>query len=363
MKSKRITAAITVFAISGGLLTLSALSVPGLVKQQAVAAERIPAVQEQSITKVKLDSGNIPVLKVEAATPVSTVEEYLKEQMTPAEIKKITDYFNIRNSGLDMSRDMSEAEVKRRDILDENYQYDGLRPASSIPLQKGNNEFYIDMQQGSFMLPARALTDEELLQFVDWNWRENFALSQQWKPQQPDTKDISKTAALSAAKASVARIFDADVSKLETKASFNRFGPAQKGNWWISYRPYKMKTLLANGVSFLSYNVIVDSLTGTVVDTTVVNYDAVRTPISAAASKKISKDKSWIEAARRIVTEKQGETRKISSASLVKSAEDEKRGMVNVKITLEDGSTYTAEMRYPDQTLRCLIYKEAAPAK
>ncbi|MNR54328.1 hypothetical protein D3C85_1744930 [compost metagenome] len=50
-------------------------------------------------------------------------------------------------------------------------------------------------------------------------------------------------------------------------------------------------------------------------------------------------------------------------ASLTDTDVNNKRGMVAVKVVLEDGSSYTAELRYPDQTLRCLIYEEAEAAK
>lgn len=54
---------------------------------------------------------------------------------------------------------------------------------------------------------------------------------------------------------------------------------------------------------------------------------------------------------------KQGEKRAIVKASLTDTEVNNKRGMVAVKLLLEDGSSYTAELRYPDQTLRCLIYE------
>lgn len=47
-------------------------------------------------------------------------------------------------------------------------------------------------------------------------------------------------------------------------------------------------------------------------------------------------------------------------AYLIDTDKNNSRGMVDVKLLLEDGSSYIAELRYPDKSLRCLLYEEAA---
>lgn len=64
-----------------------------------------------------------------------------------------------------------------------------------------------------------------------------------------------------------------------------------------------------------------------------------------------------------ILTDKQKESRKIVTATLINTETNDKRGMVAVQMMLEDGSSYTAEMRYPDQSLRCLTYETAQVVK
>lgn len=73
-------------------------------------------------------------------------------------------------------------------------------------------------------------------------------------------------------------------------------------------------------------------------------------------------DSSWLQAVRTIVADKQGDTRAITGTSIIKDSVYDKRGVVAVLVKLKDGSSYTAELRYPGKTLRCLIYTQASPA-
>ncbi|WP_143192226.1 hypothetical protein [Paenibacillus helianthi] len=73
-------------------------------------------------------------------------------------------------------------------------------------------------------------------------------------------------------------------------------------------------------------------------------------------------DSSWLQAARTIVADKQGDTREIIGTTIIKDSIYDKRGVVAVLVKLKDGSSYTAELRYPEKKLRCLIYTPASPA-
>ncbi|MEK3717387.1 hypothetical protein [Paenibacillus sp. FSL R7-0333] len=108
---------------------------------------------------------------------------------------------------------------------------------------------------------------------------------------------------------------------------------------------------------------IIDTETGVLVDTTAINAGAIRTPIDGAAAATLQKDQRWIEEAKRIIKNKQGEHRKIVKAYLTDTEVNNKRGMVAVDVLLEDGSKYNAEFRYPSMMLRCLIYEPADKGK
>ncbi|OZB90031.1 hypothetical protein [Paenibacillus sp. XY044] len=361
MKRKNVLAAVAVLAVSSGLLTISALTVPYFVG--SMMANAAPKATESS-TKgdeppVLLASQKTPVLKVEGKSPVSTIEEDLQRTMTEAEIQQIYQYADSKKEGEPASRTMNAGELKRLKILEERYKYGEARPQKPLPLKAGVSSFYLDIAKDYFVYPARELTDEELLQYIDWYARVNFALSKRIVKPQPDAKDIGKEEALSKAADSIKRLFDADVSRMEATAAYNKLGPEQQGKWFLHFQPYRVGTLNANEEAYLMYAVFIDSVSGTVEDTTVVNPSYKRTPITPEMNVKIRQDPSWIEAAKSIVTKKQGDGQAIQKSSLVQDSVYDKRGVVAVALEMKDGSSYTVELRYPEKALRCLIYNPA----
>ncbi|OBZ14335.1 hypothetical protein A8L34_10330 [Bacillus sp. FJAT-27264] len=362
MNNKKIPTTLTVLLFSGSVLVVSAMIVPESVN--TTVAKSIPVVQDTG--KQTLTSSRTPVLKVEAEkakTTLSDVNKELQQLMTQEEFQQIYDFADKPDNEISESRPMSEDEVNRRLILQDQYLYDGLRPKKPLALKPGQAEYYWDLDRNKIYYPDRPLTDEELLQTIDWFYREAYAMSKRNIVTLPDPKDWSQTEAVALAASSVRKIFGADVSKLEVFANFSDFDNTKHKTWMITFAPYKADSLRAQGKEFWQYTVLLDSSTRTVVDTTAANFTLKRTPISAEAARAIQKDATWIHEATKIVTDKQGETRKITMAFLTDTEVNNKRGMVAVKILLEDGSSYTAELRYPDKTLRCLLYEEANVTK
>ncbi|GGF67407.1 hypothetical protein GCM10010912_10480 [Paenibacillus albidus] len=361
MSNKKFTASLAVLLFSGSVLTVSAMAVPRIVNTP-VAAQNKPVLQDMA--RLASSGSKAPVLKVEAPAPVSTVNSDL-ELMTEEELQQVYDFADrqVNSDPRLTGREMTDAEIKRRQILEDQYVYDGVRPKGSFPMQPGQSDFYYDLKMNTFTYPDRPLTDEELLQFIDWSYRVNYVMSKRHVKAVPGPEELSQKEAVVLAASSVGKLFDVDVAKLETKVIYDEAGLDKRRTWAIQFSPYKSLTLSGQGKEFWQYNVIIDGPTGIVVDTTASNFSLKRTPISTSAASLIQKDASWIHAATKIVTDKQGETRKITKAFLTDTVTNNKRGMVAVKLLLEDGSSYNAEMRYPDQSLRCLIYEPANVAK
>lgn len=369
MNRNDVKSALGVIFISGGLLGLSAFAVPHMVAHtemgRQVPEANVSYYQQHTGTPaVQLASGQIPVLKIEAEAPVSTIQTYLERTVTEEEIKESNAYAEkLRYMDHEIfTREMTEQESKRRLILDDQYRFDGLRPKQKLPMKAGNYEFYLDRSKATYVLPKRALTDEELLQFIDWTYRFNYMLGLSYVKPQPDQKDISEAEALGKARESVTRLFNVDLSKMEFTAFYTKMGLEKKGQWLVSIHPYREGTLQAQGKPYFSYNVFVDPLNGTVLDTTIVERSYKRTPITAEMNGRIRQDSSWLQAARTIVADKQGDTREIIGTTIIKDSIYDKRGVVAVLVKLKDGSSYTAELRYPEKKLRCLIYTPASPA-
>ncbi|MWV42811.1 hypothetical protein GRF59_04150 [Paenibacillus sp. HJL G12] len=365
MNKKKLSKTLAVVAISGGLIAVSAVVVPLITSTtfDHKVPETYSASSRQEVPAIALTNTNVPVLKVEADIPVSTVEEYLRETMTDEEIQQIYRYVDGNKTGKNNStRKMTDQETKRLEVLKAQYIYEGIRPQKPLPLKAGAYSFYFDLSKVIFVYPKRPLTDEELLQYIDWHARVNFALGQRVEKSQPDTKDISETDALAKAHDSVTRLFDVDLSKLKVTTSYHKFGPGQIGEWYVHFQPYNAESLQASGETYFMYDVFIDSLTGNVVDTTLFKSTYKRTPITAAMKEQIKQDHSWIDAAKTILREKQGETREITNVSYIEDVKYDQRGLVPVSVNMKDGSSYIAELRYPEKTLRCLIYEPAKQA-
>jgi hypothetical protein len=359
MNNKKISTTLTVLLFSGSILVISAMIVPGFVNTSV--AKSIPVVQDTG--KQILTSSKTPVLKVEAEkakTTLSDLNKELQQLMTQEELQQIYDFADKPDNEITESRPMTEDEMNRRLILQDQYLYDGLRPKQPLPLKPGQAEHYWDLDKNRIVYPNRPLTDEELLETTDWHYRMDYAMSKRNIVTPLDSKDLSQTDAVALATTSVKKLFGADVSKLEVYANLNEILLFNRKSWMITFAPYKADTLRAQGKEFWQYTVIVDYPTRTVVDTTAANFTLKRTPISDEAAIAVQKDATWIHEATKIVTDKQGETRKITMAYLIDTDKNNSRGMVDVKLLLEDGSSYIAELRYPDKSLRCLLYEEAA---
>jgi len=364
MKKKNVPT-LTVIAVSAGLLTLSAVSVPVIAASTRVANHaEISPTQSSVLLAATSVASKTPLLNISDKAQVSTVEEYLEQTMTEEEIQQIYAYADKSTNLIESStRKMSAQEQKKLQALREQYTYEGVRPEKLLPLKAGVASFYLDMDKDTFVYPKRELTNEELLQYIDWIARLNFALGKRYVAPQPDAKDIKKEEAVKKARESVKKLFDVDVEGLEMNASYNKLGPAQQGFWSVHFQPSKAETLQSSGKTYMMYIVLIDSLSGVVIDTTIFHSTYKRTPITNVIAKNVMKDQSWTETAKTIVVKKQGEKRAIKKTSIIQEAQYDQRGTVAVSVELEDGSSYIAELRYPDKTLRCLIYQPAKSGK
>lgn len=322
----------------------------------AVVAKDSTAATQKDV-RLPLTESSVPVLKVEAPVPVSTVDDYLRKNMTQEQIQQINDYLDRGIDSQGGGIRLTEAETKRHLVLHDQYVYDGLRPQKPMPFEAGQGNLYLDLMTNTLYTPERGWTDEELLQLIDWTYRQGYVSSLRYPDKPAFSAKYSESEFIMRAAESVRKLYDADVSKLEISTSLLKaeFGfPAQ---WSVYFSPYKERTMRGQGQEVWNYHVIIDPETGVLIDTTAINVDAIRTPIDGAAAATIQKDQRWIKEAKRIVKDKQGEQRKIVKAYLTDTEVNNKRGMVAVDVLLEDGSKYNAEFRYPSMMLRCLIYE------
>jgi len=388
MKKKAFLTTLGVLALSSTLLIGNAAAgsaiMNNMVKTEEDSnqgVERLSTAPLSHTTQTKESEApaSVPNLKVEPDVPVKTSEEYLENDITEEELQMIYDYMDNSWEEADTTRDQTDDEINRRRILKDQYDYDGLRPQSKLPLAKGNSDFCFDLKTQTYYLPDRALTDEELLQFIDWTARIDYAFNLRNEDilPQPGAKDITKEEAIAKAKDSFKTIFDVDVSGMDVVANFNESYPTNKGEWYIMFAPHKMETLIANKEAFWYNDCVIDSLTGDLMQISrwcSTDYDKTTNEDDTQSflnDQSILSDDSWIEKAKNAITEKWGEKRKIKDAvvkiSPIESSDDVENGkstvssggivrVVSVLITLEDDSAYRVTLSYPDQTLRNIEY-------
>ncbi len=366
MMKRRIVIGFATFGTAFALLALNAVAVPAIVNN--LEKTKVVAMPQKAEKPVPV-SENVPNLKVAPIIPVSTVSDYMRQTLTQDDLQAIYKMVDSwKNEAEGGTRDMTEDEIKRRIKLEDRYVYDGVRPQKKLPLVKGDSLFYFDSATEMYYYPERALTDEELLEFIDFSSRINYALALRYAPQapKPSEKDIKEAEAVQIAKSSVEKLFDVDTSLLDIQGSFNNNGPTKKGEWFFTIAPYKQNTLRANGETFFTYVVMIDSLTGDVTDITKLCSTYKMIPISEDAEKEIRKAQdTWIKIAEQIVKEKQGDSRKIVKAEIVVENNkliNGKRGYVDILVEVADkdqvSGRYTVSLLYTDKSLHCLSFEK-----
>lgn len=88
--------------------------------------------------------------------------------MTAAQIQQIYDFIDKAEDPHTSGREETQSEINRRQVLDDKYVYDGLRPKQQLPLKAGQADLYLDLETNTYTYPERSMTDEELLQLIDW---------------------------------------------------------------------------------------------------------------------------------------------------------------------------------------------------
>lgn len=105
------------------------------------------------------------------------------EEIPQAQVKDIVRMIEERNAEADsFSRELSDSEMERMRELRLSYT-DGMFPEKTLRLVEQGEEMpegtlYYVIQTGYFNLPEREMTDQELLQIIDFNKVRNYALSQ-----------------------------------------------------------------------------------------------------------------------------------------------------------------------------------------
>lgn len=130
------------------------------------------------------------VLLLVAAMPVVARIPSIMERMQAMpkeEVQDLADMINSQEIDVDLfSRPLSQEERTRMEVVREDY-INGIFPEEEIVMVSGEEgaavDFYYDRDTGMFFLPeSRDLTDGELAQLVDFNYKRDYSLQAQQTP-------------------------------------------------------------------------------------------------------------------------------------------------------------------------------------
>ena len=161
------------------------------------------------------------------------------QQMKPDEIVNLKNDLQASTEGADhYSRKLSDSEQKRLVKLTTKYDSEGLFPKSKIVEIDSADEVLLDKLcfvsvTSTFYLPDREMTDEELLELIDFYSKRDYSIKQkdsQVSSERSTEALLGESAAVTQAADSVKKIYGADVSKMEYSVSrvSNESDPTQK---------------------------------------------------------------------------------------------------------------------------------------
>lgn len=286
---------------------------------------------------------------------IHMINQYFAETLTEHQLQVIYKFVDDSNENVDITaRNLTDSEQQKLKFLREQYIHYGIRPQSELPLEAGIQEFYIDFNNRIYHYPERELTDEELLQLIDWRLKVNYALSLRNVEQNSavsSSKDITESEAITIAKQNVENLFDTNVNELQINATFYQNSEIQPDGWFVRLYPKGDMPYELNW----NYAVWVSKTGNIEIARSSQNYQLKQTEnIDSSNKEQILQDKRWLNKAKSIVEQKQNETNIISTDFI--TIDDNKKTTVDIKVTISDGSYYIVSLYYPDQSLKGIMH-------
>ncbi len=213
---------------------------------------------------------------------VDSVVQERMEQIPEEEIEETAEMLAENSASVEadgFSRDFSEAENVRMIDLAVKYNQ-GLFPEKEMPEVENDaaaipDQLCYSMETGTYFLPERELTDEELLQYIDYQQKLNYVLAennkeegevqQETDEQENAAKPGKITAGISEAEASaegakwLKALFDKDTAGLEENCYLLFTGEEEAG---IDTLKYKSQYMSYFGVIHDNYYLYIDAETG-----------------------------------------------------------------------------------------------------
>lgn len=143
------------------------------------------------------------------------------KKMDTAEIEQYNDRTQSSIMGADSySRNLTEAESERLSLLDNQYLSEGRFPESEIKQLENEVDvtdysFYFVSSESKFYLPEREMTDEELLELIDFYYKRDYSVQNENNLNKNSARKckIDENDAVNLSRESIKNVFGMDVSE------------------------------------------------------------------------------------------------------------------------------------------------------
>lgn len=248
------------------------------------------------------------------------------------------------------SREMTDDEKERMEELKVNYE-NGTFPVKTLPIVKtqsdadGSAELYFTEDTSIFNLPARELTDEELLEIIDFYYSRDYSLNEKNKQENtvtesPDkiieTAGMDEEKAIELARVEVENIYETDCEKFEATVEFDDMGG--NGN--------RYRVVMTDNETMSVYNVTVDADRKMVAEVLLSQQsDKFTSGIEVDQDKITAKYEDALE----ILTKRMGIELSITQSTCEYNNNSDgtlERGVVSYLFEMEDGTGYVMKYNY-----------------
>ena len=155
---------------------------------------------------------------------IYAAKNYLGQRLREMDAAKTGQYNDRTQSSImgadSYSRNLTEAERERLSLLNNQYLSEGRFPESEITQFENEANvtdccFYFVSSESKFYLPERKMTDEELLELIDFYYKRDFSVQNQNHPEKSSVRkcNIDENDAVNLSRESIKNVFGMDVSE------------------------------------------------------------------------------------------------------------------------------------------------------
>lgn len=255
-----------------------------------------------SFSKIMIAACSFAAALLVSIPASARISSYVKERMSRISEQELENYIDAADQenmtkqhsieALTYSRELSAEEQIRYDALFEKYENEGLFPENDLPIidqaeESAEIEYpFYETCNFEYYLPDRALTDEELLELIDFSHKLDYATSHNEAAQNiiqaqqeffahpnPGENDLSEDEAVKIAASYLDKLSDKDCSSMETSVEFC-FGyceiDGEYGDYMVTFKANDEESYIVcisrkkgsltyayyilNGVNYAAYN-------------------------------------------------------------------------------------------------------------